>query len=134
MSTDRGHPQAVKDEESAHPIALAWRPVVSQIAQAFVIGDYALARGVVGVDTIPPERAEQIRRYVAAYGATLIELPEATYLSPADFGWTSSTCPEDRVRAPPEMRDHPPRERFPRGGSPGRQNTRVLACNAGLSP
>jgi hypothetical protein len=70
---------AVKDESAAHPIAAAWRPVVREIVRAFVRGDYGLAQMVRGVEAIPLLTAEQIRAYVADYGATLVELPPDTW-------------------------------------------------------
>ena len=70
---------AVKDEAAAHPIAAAWRPVLSEIVLAFAQGDYGLAKTVRDVDAIPHKVAEQIRAYVADYGATLDELPNDTW-------------------------------------------------------
>ena len=69
----------VKDEERAHPVAVAWRPILCEVVRAFVRGDYELAEGVPSVETVPAATATQIRQYVADYGATLIELPEGTW-------------------------------------------------------
>jgi hypothetical protein len=74
---DGGEP--VKDEERAHPVAVAWRPTLCEIVRAFVKGDYELAEGVRLVEPVPAATAKQIRKYVADYGATLIELPVATW-------------------------------------------------------
>ena len=70
---------ALKDEDEAHPVAVAWRPVLCEIVRAFVRGDYELADGVPSVEPVPAATAKQIREYVADYGGTLIELPEATW-------------------------------------------------------
>ena len=69
----------VKDEDGAHPVAGVWRPILSEIVRAFVRGDYELADGVPSVERVPAATAEQIKEYVADYGATLIELPEGTW-------------------------------------------------------
>jgi hypothetical protein len=74
---ESGKPQApVKDENTTQPIAIAWRATLRDIVEAFVQGDYALARGLHSVAPVPPATAEQIRRYIADYGETLIELPD----------------------------------------------------------
>ena len=72
-------PDAVKDQDAAHPIAAAWRPVLSAIVRAFARGDYGLIEPVAGVEPIPERVAEQIRACIADYGATLIELPAETW-------------------------------------------------------
>lgn len=77
-------PPALKDESREHPIAGAWRPMLCKVVHGFVHGDYALSTGVDGVEPVSPEKAEQMRAYVASYGATLIELPEQT--------WQTSVC------------------------------------------
>ncbi|MFL6677323.1 MAG: TOTE conflict system archaeo-eukaryotic primase domain-containing protein [Burkholderiaceae bacterium] len=70
---------AVKDGDREHPIAGAWRPMLCEVVRCFVDGDYALSRGVDGVDPVSSETEEHIRAYVADYGATLVELPEETW-------------------------------------------------------
>jgi hypothetical protein len=72
-------PLALKDPDNQHPIAGAWRPLLRAVVQCFVEGDYRRARGVVGVEPVTSATAEQIRDYLADYGATLIELPEDTW-------------------------------------------------------
>ncbi len=72
-------PRAIKDERTAHPVATSWRGVLSDIVRAFVRGDYALTAPVSGVSAITNELAEQIKANVLDYGATLIELPGATW-------------------------------------------------------
>ncbi len=68
-------PPAVKDEDDAHPIAGSWRPMLRNVVQCFVAGDYGLQTGVLGVEPVSEETAEHIRSYVADYGATLVDLP-----------------------------------------------------------
>ena len=75
---------AVKDETEQQAIPTTWRPVLAKIVSALKTGDYALNAGIAGVEIPSPETAEQIRNYIAAYGATLIELPEES--------WNSSVC------------------------------------------
>jgi hypothetical protein len=74
-----GLPDAVKDEDAAHPVAAAWRPILCAIVRAFVRGDYRLNEPVAGVEPIPEDLAEHIRASIADYGATLIELPTDTW-------------------------------------------------------
>jgi hypothetical protein len=45
----------------------------------FARGDYGLAETVKSVDPLPLKVAEQIRAYIADYGATLVELPSDTW-------------------------------------------------------
>lgn len=71
-----GAPAPSSSARNEHPIAGAWRPMLCAVVQCFVEGDYCLARGVVGVESITAATAEQIRDYLAEYGATLVELPD----------------------------------------------------------
>ena len=66
---------AVKGDHAAHPVAAEWRPVLSEIVGAFARGDYSLTQPIKGLDAVPHNVAEQIRGYIADYGATLVELP-----------------------------------------------------------
>jgi len=79
--TERGNggPEPVKDEESQHPVAAVWRGPLREVVRAFVRGDYGLANGVAGVEALDPKTAKQIRKYIADYGATLIDLPDETW-------------------------------------------------------
>ena len=70
---------AVKDDDAAHPVAAEWRPVLAGIVGAFARGDYSLVHAIRGVDAIPHKVADQIRAYIADYGATLVELPNDTW-------------------------------------------------------
>lgn len=80
MSDDgTGGPPALKDPDAAHPIAGAWRPMLREVVRCFAQGDYGLARGIRGVEAVPVATAEQIRDYLADYGATLVELPDDTW-------------------------------------------------------
>jgi len=76
--------EPIKDEDRAHPIADAWRPVLREIVRALVEGDYALSRTVPSVAPVAKKTAEQTRAYVADYGEELVELPDDT--------WTTSVC------------------------------------------
>jgi hypothetical protein len=78
LASDDPQP-AVKDEDSSHPIASAWRPALREVVRAFVQGDYALARGVPGVAPVNASTVDQMQRYVVSYGETLAELPEETW-------------------------------------------------------
>lgn len=69
----------IKDETAAHPIAVEWRPTFCEIVRAFVEGDYSLSHGVRHVRQVSVQAANQIRDYVADYGATLMELPEEAW-------------------------------------------------------
>jgi len=55
------------------------RAVVRRLAA----GDFALTQGVSGVIPVAPSVAEQMREYVADYGATLVELPDETWQTSA---------------------------------------------------
>jgi hypothetical protein len=44
-----------------------------------VRGDYALAAGIGSVARVSKTSASQIRAYIAEYGETLVELPDATW-------------------------------------------------------
>jgi hypothetical protein len=77
---ETGEPQeAVKDENATYPISSAWRATLRDIVESFVQGDYALSRGLHSVAPVPPATAEQIKRYIAGYGETLVALPDETW-------------------------------------------------------
>lgn len=71
----------MKDGEAAHPVASVWRAAFRAVVAAFRRGDYTLARGVPSVAPVSPAAASQIAGYIAAYGETLAELPDATWES-----------------------------------------------------
>lgn len=70
---------AFKDLDAAHPIAGAWRPMLRAVVRRLARGDYALTQGVPGVAPVAAATAEQMRDYMAEYGATLVELPDDTW-------------------------------------------------------
>ena len=72
-------PLALKDPDAAHPIASAWRPMLREVVGRLAQGDYQLAQSVRGVEPVSASTAEQIRNYIAEYGATLVELPDDTW-------------------------------------------------------
>ncbi|WP_196161782.1 hypothetical protein [Reinekea sp. G2M2-21] len=72
-------PRAVKDEESAHPIAGSWRPIFRDVVKAFAEDDFELSQVVPGVAPVDPSIASQNRAYVRNYGELLVELPEDTW-------------------------------------------------------
>ena len=69
----------VKDEESAHPIATVWRPVLQEIVKQFIAGNYRLEQSVKRVAPTSAAKADQIKNYIADYGETLVELPDTTW-------------------------------------------------------
>jgi hypothetical protein len=76
---DAAWPPAQKDEQAQHPIAGAWRATLRDVVRRFGSGDYGLSTGVPGVAPVAAATAEQIRKYVADYRATLVELPDDTW-------------------------------------------------------
>jgi hypothetical protein len=69
----------VKDENASHPVASAWRAALRAVVQAFVQGDYTLARGIPSVEPVVSATAKRIRGYIASYGETLADLPDDTW-------------------------------------------------------
>ena len=69
----------IKDPNAAHPVPTAWRPLLAAVVHALVEGDFQLQTGVSGVDDVSLGTADHIRSYLEDYGATLIELPSATW-------------------------------------------------------
>lgn len=74
----------VRNSESEGPIPSAWRPILTNIVDAFVRHDYGLADPIMGVTPVPAATATQVGRYIEEYGATLIALPQAS--------WDTSVC------------------------------------------
>ena len=81
---ERSEVPITKDTEDEGLIPSAWRPVLTQIVDAFVRHDYCLSDGVPGVAPVLEETAAQIERYIKNYGATLIQLPKES--------WNTSVC------------------------------------------
>jgi hypothetical protein len=71
------------------PIATEWRPVLQDIVHALVKGDYALSGCGGNVRLGTADAAAQIQTYVAEYGATLVDLPDATWTT-SIAQWTGS--------------------------------------------
>lgn len=71
------------DEDGEQPIPTAWRSSLAAIVHAFVQGDFKLTHRIENVD-IDPESALQASEYIADYGETLVDLPDAT--------WDTSVC------------------------------------------
>lgn len=101
-------PPAVRDPDASHPIAGAWRDMLTGVVHCLVGGDYSLEAGVSGVEPISAATAQQIRSYIAGYGATLIGLPGDTWQSSVAqwYGtywdvlvdlWTAEEGPSDLV-------------------------------------
>lgn len=66
------------------PVPMAWRSTLKAIADALAAADYALTSVVREVEPVSPDTSRQMEAAVRAYGATLIDLPEAT--------WVTSVC------------------------------------------
>ena len=81
---ERSEVPITKDTEDEGLIPSAWRPVLTQIVDAFVRHDYCLSDGVPGIAPVLEETAAQIERYIKNYGATLIQLPKES--------WNTSVC------------------------------------------
>jgi hypothetical protein len=76
---DAAWPPAEKDEQAHRPIAGAWRGALREVVRRFASGDYGLSTGVAGVSPVASATAEQIRKYVGDYRATLVELPDNSW-------------------------------------------------------
>jgi hypothetical protein len=79
--SDATGPQAIKDEDNEHPVAVAWRSTFCEIVRAFVRRDFRIAQGLPSVEPISDETAEHVKAYLDDYGETLVELPEETWNS-----------------------------------------------------
>ena len=67
-------------DDAEHPIPRTWRAAFRRIADAFVAGDYELARHhVEGVAPVAPATAQHISASVSAYGDALAPLSDATW-------------------------------------------------------
>lgn len=81
--TESDHQPVLKDIHRAQPIPTVWRKTLSGIVRAFGSGDFMLSHGVADVDPVDDQTANQIRAYLADYGATLTELPDETWRTSA---------------------------------------------------
>ncbi|MCS4508868.1 DUF7668 domain-containing protein [Xylophilus ampelinus] len=98
----------------SQPVPTAWRPILAAVVDRFAVGDFGLVQGVagvVGVEPIPADLADDIRAIVALTGERLAPLPpEAWERASAEWYtdrwivlvdlWTTSG-PSDLVMAGP---------------------------------
>ncbi|MEP7706758.1 hypothetical protein [Paraglaciecola sp. 25GB23A] len=73
--------EALKDLEKAHPIASYWRPLICEVVNAIVEGDYSLSRKFQDTVSIPDDTATANRNYISDYGETLVPLQNETWES-----------------------------------------------------
>jgi hypothetical protein len=73
-----------KNSENEGPVPSAWRPILKRIVSAFVLHDYRLEEGILGVAPVSENTATQICMYIQEYGAQLVELPQQS--------WDTSAC------------------------------------------
>lgn len=74
----------VKDGASERPIPHAWRDALAAMVHALARGDYSLTSLPDWCIKPTPEDAARIGAAISAYGATLTELPAAS--------WDTSVC------------------------------------------
>lgn len=79
MATIKEDVEAIKDVDSAHSVASAWRPVFCEIVASFARGDYDLSRGIKHVSPPSPEVASHVRASISDFGERLAELPDETW-------------------------------------------------------
>lgn len=79
MSIEAPH-HPIKDPHKAQPIALCWRPMIFSIVQKLANGDFVLDE-LSFVSPVDRRAQQQMKAYLASYGETIIELPEATWNS-----------------------------------------------------
>ena len=67
-------------DEGEHAVPELWRPKFKEIAAAFADGDFQLCNTLIeGIDPIDRDTADLIAANIAAYGARLTSLDEATW-------------------------------------------------------
>ena len=69
----------LRDPEAPHPVPRSWRPVLKQIVDAFVAGDYALSIGIECVAPLSKADAQRVQYSLAAYGEAIVGLPDETW-------------------------------------------------------
>ena len=74
-------PDAIKDQDVEHPVAGDWRPAFREIVRAITRGGDSLPQNIPGLRSVAPETVERMRAYVASYGATLVDLPDDSWLT-----------------------------------------------------
>src|SRR4249919_3212099 len=78
----------MSNESEQEAIPIHWRQTFREIVAAFVAAEYRL-ESIPGVEPLSVETATQIQRYIGDYGATLVALPEETWVSSVCI-WTGS--------------------------------------------
>src|SRR5687767_2855943 len=74
-------PSPEKDEHAQQPVPGVWRAPLREVVRRIAAADYGLMTPVEGVAPVSPRTADQMREYVSDYGATLVELPEDSWVS-----------------------------------------------------
>ena len=98
----------LKDELEAQAIPSSWRPVISEIVEALVAGNYVLSDAIQQVEPVSLETARHITDYIEDYGETLAILPNETWATSVSqwMGtfwevlidlWTEESGPSDMV-------------------------------------
>ena len=73
--------EALKDLEKEHPIASSWRPLICEVVNAVVEGDYSLSSKFQNTVSIPSDIATANRNYISDYAETLVPLQNETWES-----------------------------------------------------
>jgi len=74
-------PEAIKDRDTAHPVAGAWRPAFREVVDSLARGDHHFPHNVSFLRPVESETVSRMRAYVESYGATLVDLPDETWLT-----------------------------------------------------
>ncbi|SEI11930.1 hypothetical protein SAMN05660691_03886 [Rheinheimera pacifica] len=72
---------AVEDEHASHPIATDWRPMLAEVVERFVKGDFNLSNPVSGVLPVETDVARHNKDYVTSYGQPLASLSNEVWNS-----------------------------------------------------
>ncbi len=70
--------EPVKDQDEPHPVSTRWRPVLKQIVDALVRGDYELST-IPWVEPLSERAKSMVVSNVDGYGEALAELPEESW-------------------------------------------------------
>lgn len=68
------HIVSIEDEHASHPIATNWRPILTEVVDRFIKGDFSLSSPISGVLPVGPDVARQNKGYVTEYGQQLVKL------------------------------------------------------------
>lgn len=71
----------LEDEHAEHPIATDWRPILTEVVERFVEGDFSLSSPVLCVLPVDPDIARLNKEYVSSYGQPLISLSNEVWNS-----------------------------------------------------